>query len=189
MGIYRPAPSSLSGFQQFALVALRILIGWHFLYEGYYKLVVPAWASDGTRLGPWTAEGYLAGATGSVGRLLHALFAAGWGHAIDLAVIAILLAIGLSLILGAFTQAGCVAALVMLGLFYITSIPLTSAPQPGQEGHFLIVDRNLVEFAAVLLLWSFRLGRIAGLDAVFSEWRVERRSSSAPHENTQTAAG
>ena len=27
--------------EAFALVLLRTLIGWHFLYEGYYKLVTP----------------------------------------------------------------------------------------------------------------------------------------------------
>jgi len=34
--------SSLTRGQQTALVLLRTLIGWHFLYEGFVKLVWPA---------------------------------------------------------------------------------------------------------------------------------------------------
>ena len=34
-----------SGFQLSALVALRLLIGWHFFYEGLAKLVNPYWSS------------------------------------------------------------------------------------------------------------------------------------------------
>ena len=31
----------------FALVVLRTLIGWHFAYEGYYKLMLPGWSRGG----------------------------------------------------------------------------------------------------------------------------------------------
>ena len=43
----RPGPLVLSSWQQIALIALRTLIGWHFLYEGYYKLALPGWSADG----------------------------------------------------------------------------------------------------------------------------------------------
>ena len=33
--------------QLFWLVALRVLIGWHFLYEGLVKVVNPNWSSAG----------------------------------------------------------------------------------------------------------------------------------------------
>ena len=41
------AAVTLSRFQSTALVLLRTLIGWHFLYEGYYKLVLPGWTRVG----------------------------------------------------------------------------------------------------------------------------------------------
>ena len=41
---------SRSSLQQVALVTLRTLIGWHFLYEGLYKLRLPGWSPDGTRI-------------------------------------------------------------------------------------------------------------------------------------------
>ena len=106
-----PEQTRLSVFQRITLVTLRTCIGWHFLYEGYFKLILPAWASDGTHLGKWSSASYLNGATGPIGHLLHAMFNAGWGPVIDVAVIAALLGIGLSLMLGLFTQSGCDAAL------------------------------------------------------------------------------
>ncbi|MGB6867731.1 MAG: hypothetical protein WBE11_18765, partial [Candidatus Aminicenantaceae bacterium] len=36
-----------STFQAFMLVFLRMLIGWHFLYEGIAKLLNPYWTSAG----------------------------------------------------------------------------------------------------------------------------------------------
>jgi thiosulfate dehydrogenase [quinone] large subunit len=39
--------------QTFSLVLLRILIGWHFLYEGVIKVYSPS----------WSAKGYLLSAT------------------------------------------------------------------------------------------------------------------------------
>ena len=44
-------------FQTAAIVALRMLIGWHFLYEGLAKLTNPY----------WTAAGYLAESKGPLG--------------------------------------------------------------------------------------------------------------------------
>ena len=38
---------SLTNSQLYVLVALRVLIGWHILYEGIAKLVSPYWSSAG----------------------------------------------------------------------------------------------------------------------------------------------
>lgn len=168
------APQSLSRSQQFMLVVLRTCIGWHFLYEGYFKLILPAWAADGTHLGRWSSASYLDGATGPIGHLLHFLFNAGFGHAIDVAVIAALWVIGLSLMLGLFTQIGCSLALGMLTLFYVTAIPLDGVPHAGMEGNYLLVNKTLIEWAAVAVLFCFRTGRIVGLDLLYLVWRDKR---------------
>ena len=39
--------SGYSRFQAISLVTLRMLIGWHFLYEGLAKLTNPYWTSAG----------------------------------------------------------------------------------------------------------------------------------------------
>ena len=92
--------SSSSSFQQFALVALRTVIGWHFLYEAYYKITSPAWSPTGGPLAPWTSAGYLKGASGPLGRLFQWLVNHGWTPWLDRSVKIGLLLIGLSLLLG-----------------------------------------------------------------------------------------
>jgi thiosulfate dehydrogenase (quinone) large subunit len=171
-------PKSLSAPQQVMLVVLRTCIGWHFLYEGYFKLVLPAWSVDGVHLGPWSSSSYLAGATGPVGRLLHNLSNTGYGHMIDATVIAALCTIGLSLMLGLFTQFGCSLALCMLTLFYLTAMPLDGVPHPGMEGNYLLVNKTLIEWVAVGVLFCFRTGRIAGLDLFYFTWYEKREIHS-----------
>jgi thiosulfate dehydrogenase [quinone] large subunit len=103
------------------------------------------------------------------------MFDAGWGHMIDVTVIAALWFIGLSLMLGLFTQRGCEAALGMLTLFYVTAMPLDGVPHPGMEGNYMIVNKTLIEWVAVAVLLSFQTGRIAGLDLLYFEWRKKRK--------------
>ena len=87
-----------------------------------------------------------------------------------------LVAVGLSLMLGLFTQTGCVGALALLSLFYVSSIPV-GLPEARAEGTYLFVNKNLIEAAAVLVLLSFRTGRIAGLDGL---WRPRRAPTPPP---------
>jgi len=155
----------LTSFQQFTLVTLRTAIGWHFAYEGFYKLMLPGWTRTGERVAAFSAAGYLKGATGPFAGTFHSMAAqAGMMHAIDLIVPAGLLLVGLSLMLGLFTQLGCAGALAFLALFYASQPPLTGLPMTGAEGENLIVNKNLIEFIAVLAVFSFRTGWIAGLD-------------------------
>jgi thiosulfate dehydrogenase [quinone] large subunit len=149
---------------QVSLILLRTLVGWHFLYEGYFKLLRPAWTRDGTLLGPWSSAGYLRQASGPLADLFHAMAGSSWLPTIDKAVAIGLLLVGLSLVLGLFTQAGCAGAMLLLAMFYLSSIPTRGVHEPGNEGAYLFVNKNLVEAAAVLTVFAFRTGRIAGLD-------------------------
>jgi thiosulfate dehydrogenase [quinone] large subunit len=158
-----------------ALVLLRTLIGWHFAYEGYYKLAAPAWAPGGGRIGAFSAEGYVRSATGPLAGAFHAIAAhPSLMHATDIIVPAGLLLVGLSLMLGLFTQLGCAGAAMFLALFYASQPPLTGMPQTGAEGAYLLVNKNLIELAAVLTVMAFRTGAIAGLDCL---WASSRRGT------------
>jgi thiosulfate dehydrogenase (quinone) large subunit len=153
--------------KSFSLVLLRTLVGWHFAYEGFYKLAVPAWAPGGGRIAPFSGAGYLRSATGPLAGIFHAV--AGnptLMHATDLLVPIGLLLVGLSLMLGLFTQIGCAGALLFLALFYASQPPLSGMPQSGAEGAYLVVNKNLIELAAVLTVMAFRTGAIAGLDSL-----------------------
>lgn len=157
----------LSALEQSALVLLRSLIGWHFLYEGYFKLLQPAWSRAGAPLERFSASGYLRNANGPLADAFHVLADSAWLPSLDVAVAVALLVAGLFLILGLFTQTGCVVAFVLLLIFYVSAIPLTGAPEPRAEGTYLIVNKNLIEAAAVLVLFVFRTGRLAGLDRLW----------------------
>jgi thiosulfate dehydrogenase (quinone) large subunit len=149
--------------QRFALVVLRTLIGWHFLYEGYTKLLYPGWGRTGAPLTRWSSAGYLKAATGPLADMFHALGSAPWIGTLDVVVAAALVVVGLSLMLGFFTQTGCAGAIGLLAMFYLSAIPM-GLPETRAEGTYLIVNKNLIEAAAVLVVFTFRTGRIAGLD-------------------------
>jgi thiosulfate dehydrogenase (quinone) large subunit len=168
---------SLSNLQRIALLVLRTLIGWHFLYEGYYKLMLPGWSRAGEPLKAWTAAGYLRGANGPFAGLFHAMADSRLLSAVDWIVPIGLVLVGLSLMLGLLTQAGCWGALGFLSLFYISGIPTTGLPQAGIEGTYLLVNKTLVEWAAVLVLLAFRTGELWGLDLL---WRRPRRPVETP---------
>ena len=163
-----------SSFQNISLVVLRTLIGWHFLYEAYYKFNLPGWRSGSGPIAAWSSVGYLKGATGPLAWIFHKLVNAGWTPWIDRSVKVALLLIGLSLILGLFTRVGTWAAFAMLGMFYVLYIPTVGVPQPNNEGTYLIVNKTLIEAAAVLVLIAFDTGRVAGLDLLLHSRKRER---------------
>jgi thiosulfate dehydrogenase [quinone] large subunit len=164
----------LSRFQQAALVILRTLIGWHFLYEGYTKLLHPAWGQNGVPLQPWSSAAYLKTATGPLAPLFHRLGEASWIGSLDLLVAIALTAIGVSLMLGLFTQSGCTGAMTLLAMFYLAAIP-TGRVDGRAEGTYLLVNKNLIEACAVAVLFAFRTGTIAGLDRL---WRSPRTAAA-----------
>lgn len=156
----------VSGFEAAGLVLLRTLIGWHFLYEGYYKLMLPGWTHAGAPLAGWSAAGFLKAASGPFGGLFRGLGQSAAAPWIDVIVPIALVAVGLSLLLGLFTQAGGWGALALLTSFYLAAIPVEGVPTPFNEGTYLLVNKTLIELAAVLVLIAFRTGRIAGLDTL-----------------------
>ncbi len=181
-------PRDISTIQAVALIALRTLIGWHFLYEGYYKLALPGWSSAGTPLAPWSSAGYLKSASGPLAGLFQRLLDAGWTPWIDNAVKLSLLLIGLSLMLGLFTKVGSWAALLLLTLFYVLAIPTTGTPQPGNEGTYLLVNKTLIEAAGVIVLLAFNTGAIAGLDLLLTNQTRRRVMRPSGEVALQTPA-
>lgn len=171
----------LTTLQQWGLIVLRTVIGWHFLYEGYVKLLGPMWTRAGVPLQPFSSAGYLRGATGPFADFFHAVAASPWVTTLDVIVAWTLFAAGLFLLLGLFTQLGCALAAALLAMFYVSAIPLSGVAEPRAEGAYLIVNKNLIELAAVAALFAFRTGRMAGLD----RWLSARR---APAHQKEAAA-
>jgi len=94
-----------------------------------------------------------------------------------------LIAMGLGLMLGAFTRPAALAAAVFLGQIYLSMPPWPGLPpSPTTEGHYYIVSKNLIEMIACLALVFLPTGYWIGVDALLFGWarrRRERRAEAA----------
>jgi thiosulfate dehydrogenase [quinone] large subunit len=148
----------LSRGAMLAITVLRVFIGWHFLYEGIAKLSSPS----------WSAAGYLKQARGPFAGLFKWLAAQPDLLAnADLITMWGLTAVGLLLILGLFTRLASLGAIGFIVLFYLCNPPFVgyfySIPT---EGSYLIVNKNLVELGALVVVLVTGSGRFAGLDRI-----------------------
>lgn len=149
---------NFSAVQRFTLILLRILIGWHFLYEGVIKAYNPS----------WTAKGYLLSAS-----ILKPFFA--WLASdslistINMLNIAGLMAIGISLLMGIKVRWGCVAGILLLAFYYLAHPPFPGLPQGPSEGSYWIVNKNLIEIAALLVIFQFPLTGVFGLENLWTK--------------------
>ena len=159
-----------SAFQMTLLSLLRIAVGWHFLYEGVAKLTAAGWSS----------AGYLQGSQGPLAGVFKALAA----HPTALKVadalnIWGLVLVGLALMLGALTRVAAVGGMLMLALYYLAYPPLFGAAPAAAEGHYLIVNKNLVELLALAVVAAVPTGQFLGLDRLFMALRRRKH----PHPN------
>lgn len=129
---------------ELVLALLRMAIGWHFLYEGWVKLLYPG----------WTSSGYLKSAGGPMAGLFHWLAAdAGRVRVIDLLNEWGLLLVGAGLLLGVLVRPAAIAGAALLGLYYVAYPPLFSpVASAGSEGSYVIVNKNLVELLALVVV-------------------------------------
>ena len=149
-----------------AITVLRVVVGWHFLYEGVAKLTSPS----------WSAAGYLKQARGPFAELFKWL--ASQPNLLanaDLITMWGLTLVGVFLILGLFTRLASVAGIGLILLFYLCNPPLVgyfySIPT---EGTYLIVNKNLVELCALVVILVTGSGRFAGLDRLLHGVFVRR---------------
>jgi thiosulfate dehydrogenase [quinone] large subunit len=154
-----------------AITLLRVVVGWHFLYEGIAKL----------SSGSWSSGGYLRQARGPFAGLFEWLASdANLLANADLITMWGLTIVGLLLMLGLFTRLASLAGMGFLVLFYLANPPFVgyfySIPT---EGSYLIVNKNLVELCALLVIFFTRSGLYAGLDRIVHAL-LTRRPRLAP---------
>jgi uncharacterized membrane protein YphA (DoxX/SURF4 family) len=76
-------------------------------------------------------------------------------------------AVGVCLLLGLFTRTACVIGATFLLLFFLAMPPLPGWPEsPRAEGHYLYINKNIIEMLALLALAGTRSGRWVGLDGL-----------------------
>lgn len=82
-----------------------------------------------------------------------------------------LVIMGTCLILGLLTPLAALAGAVFLGQIYLSMPPWPGLPpNPMAEGHYFIVNKNLIEMLACLFIAFTPSGRWIGFDAVLSGW-------------------
>lgn len=148
----------LSRGAAFALVALRVVIGWHFLYEGVAKLQAPA----------FSAAGYLQQSRGPFASFFRSLAAdpntLSWVNPVTMWG---LVAVGLGLVLGCFTRLASLGGIVLLLMFYLCNPPFVGYFYAiPTEGSYLVVNKNLVELCGLVVVLLTRSGQVAGLDRI-----------------------
>ena len=162
----------LARWPMIAITALRVVVGWHVLYEGIAKLTAPS----------WSAAGYLKQARGPFAELFKGLAADPNMLAnADLITMWGLTIVGLCLVLGLFTRLASLGGIAFILLFYLCNPPFVgyfySIPT---EGSYLIVNKNVVELCALLVILVTGSGRFAGLDGIVHALLGRRASVSIP---------
>ncbi len=154
--------------QKFWLVALRIAIGWHFLYEGLAKITNANWSSVGYLL---DSEGFLKDffvntLAGNPNMLQVIDFLNIWG----------LILIGLGLILGSFERIATISGILLLVLYYLSHPPFVGLKYAvPSEGSYLVVNKILIEMIALAVVFVFPTNREFGLDRfIFGPAKIKK---------------
>ena len=101
--------------ERFLITLLRVAIGWHFLFEGWSKILIENWSSSG----------YLLNTSGFFSPLYHWLASAPLlMHITDFLNVYGLILIGLALFIGLFSRVASLAGALLLTLYYF-AYPLT----------------------------------------------------------------
>ncbi len=147
------------------MTLLRVVLGWHFLYEGLWKLM---------QGGQWSCAPYLRLSRGPFAAALQSLA----GNAtlvgvFDWCVMLGLVCIGLGLIFGVLARLAAAFGIALLAMFYFAMPPWTVS---GGENHFLLLNYNAIESFALLAI-IFCPG--AGLVSVLRAFLARRKAAEA----------
>jgi len=161
--------SQLTSPQQWGLVILRIIVGWHFLYEGIVKLMDPN----------WSAESYLANTRGFLSGIFQAIasqpavmevvnFLNVWG----------LIFIGLGLFFGLLTRTAIYAGILLLSFYYVAYLPFRDYNfGVPQEGHYLLIDKTFIELIVLVVLALFPSTLNIGPWIILKKMKLRKKKS------------
>jgi len=151
---------------------VRIAIGWHFLYEGFAKIMA----------GNWSSAPYLSGSKWIFAPVFNAMAdSSAITSVVDFINIWGMILVGLGLIVGLLTRWASIGGAVML-LFYFVAYP----PVPGYtigvpvEGSYLWVNKTLIEFFILLVFAVLSRDYHFGLDRLIDRWREEKARKPIP---------
>jgi uncharacterized membrane protein YphA (DoxX/SURF4 family) len=122
---------------------MRLIVGWHFLYQGISKLMIPEWSSFSYLMeSKWLLSGFFhwIATNPEVLKLVDLINI--WG----------LILIGLLLMLGLFRRLASIGGIFLLLIYYIANPPFIESSYPSQ-GQYFIVNLNIIE-SGILLIFS-----------------------------------
>lgn len=140
--------------QLYLLVAFRLILGYHFLYEGIDKLMTTTWSSGGFLIqSNWIFSDIFIAIANSPSLVAISDILNIWGQ----------IFIGFGLILGLFSTTAAVAGAILLLLYYVAIPPFVE--------NLLFIDKNLLELFAFLIIAIFPTSKIFGIDLLISKYR------------------
>ena len=156
----------------YLLTALRILVGWHFLYEGISKLMNPGWSAKMYLLGSkWILSDFFHWLASSADVMKIVDFLNIWG----------LILIGLSLFIGLFSRWSSLFGGLLL-LFYIVSYPSLPGYTFGtvSEGDYLFVNKTMIELFLLIVFSALPADSFFGADRLLKRWHEEKAHAPIP---------
>ncbi|MCX6221006.1 MAG: DoxX family protein [Bacteroidia bacterium] len=161
--------------ERFLITLLRVAIGWHFLFEGWSKILIQNWSSSG----------YLLNTSGFFSPFYHWLASAPvLMHITDFLNVYGLILIGLALFIGLFSRAATLAGALLLTLYYFAYPPYGNLLTSG-DAHLFIVDKLFIEAAALLFLFVYKEQGFS-LDEQIRLWRSKRSTPSTEPEGVRS---
>jgi len=157
----------------YALVGLRVVMGWVLLQGGLTKLVTYL---DGNPETNWTAAGYLANAIPEGNPFMGMWGSMAGSPLIDMLVMWGLTLTGIGLIVGAFVRWNAFWGAVMMMLFWAAALEgglLAGLPL----AHGWVVDDHVVYAMLLFGLGAIGAGRILGVDGFLEELDVVKENS------------
>jgi thiosulfate dehydrogenase [quinone] large subunit len=151
----------LSKWQWTSLIILRVLLGWHLLYEGLIKITDPNWSSAPfLNQATWIFTGFFSWIAESAALLSFVDFVNQWA----------LCLIGAALIAGLFSRTAAISGGFLLLMYYMANPPLFSQEYiAAANEHSIIVNKLLIEACALFVIGLFPTGRIIGLDLLLQK--------------------
>ncbi|WP_132059036.1 DoxX family protein [Halorussus amylolyticus] len=142
----------------YALLALRVVMGWTMFYAGITKVLDPEWSAAGFLLNA-IPEGNPFGG-------MWATLANDWLWLIDPLNAWGLTLVGLALLVGAFVRWSAFWGAVMMLFYWAASLPLENG---------IVIDDHVVYALLLFGLGAFGAGRIFGLDEYLEDIGVVNR--------------
>jgi uncharacterized membrane protein YphA (DoxX/SURF4 family) len=171
--------SHQSDLPRIGLTLIRMLIGWHFLYEGISKLAMEDWSSYAYLMeSKWLFSGFFHWIIAHPAVLEITDLLNIWG----------LILVGIGLFTGLFTRLASLAGIFLLLLYYIANPPFVESSLPVYGSRFFI-NLNLIEAAILGIFVFLKKDYLWGLDRLIKRVQERRRDHIFPRKENSEQPG